>query len=92
MRTVRLLFGLLATLVLIVTALVPAHADDTYTQDESAAMGASYDEGTLLEEESELEDLMDTVPPEESSSPVPCVIVTIVDPLECRTITVESFC
>ena len=66
MRTVRLLFGLLATLVLIVTALVPAHADDTYTQDESAAMGASYDEGTLLEEESALEDLMDTVPPEET--------------------------
>lgn len=64
MRTVRLLFGLLAASVLIGTALVSAHADDAYAQDESAAMGAAYDAGTLLEEESEPEALIDTQPPE----------------------------
>lgn len=64
MRSVRLLFGLLAASVLIGTALVSAHADDAYAQDESAAMGAAYDAGTLLEEESEPEALIDTQPPE----------------------------
>lgn len=65
MRSVRLLCGLLTALTLMITAAAPARAaDDISVLDESAAMGAAYDAGTLPEEVSEPEDLMDTVPPE----------------------------
>ena len=51
MRSVRLLCGLLTALTLMITAAAPARAaDDISVLDESAAMGAAYDAGTLPEE------------------------------------------
>lgn len=65
MRSVRLLFGLLTALALIVTTAAPACAeDDTSVLGESCTMGVSYDAVALLEESSEPEALVDTVLPE----------------------------
>ena len=68
MRSVRLLFGLLTALALIVTTAAPACAeDDTSVLDESCTMGVSYDAVALLEESSEPEALVDAVLPEAST-------------------------
>ena len=68
MRTARLLCGLLTALALMITAAAPARAaDDASVLDESAAMGAGYDTGLLLEKASEQEEpeaSVDTVLPE----------------------------